>query len=108
LQEARAVATQGINLFRVLMTWLAPVMPGIAARAEQWLGAGTLSRWDATGVPLLGNRLGKYPQLASRLDPAVVQQLVIQQTAQPAAASDTGTKAAPAINNPAAATAKGA
>src|SRR5690606_24902924 len=34
-------------------------------------------------------RLGKYPQLASRLDPAVVQQLVIQQTAQPAAAMTT-------------------
>lgn len=87
LGEARAVATQAINLFRVLMTWLAPVLPGIAARAEGWLGAGTLSRWDAVREPLLGSALGKYPQLASRLDPALVQQLVIQQPAAPAAAS---------------------
>src|SRR5690606_25003672 len=37
LEEARAVATQGINLFRVLMTWLVPVLPGVAERAEAWL-----------------------------------------------------------------------
>src|SRR5690606_1820045 len=42
LEEARSVATQGINLFRVLMTYLAPVMPGIAAKAEGWLGAGAV------------------------------------------------------------------
>ncbi len=38
IAEAAAVATQAINLFRVLMTYLAPVLPGIAAKAAQWLG----------------------------------------------------------------------
>jgi methionyl-tRNA synthetase len=85
LDEARAVATQGINLFRVLMTWLAPALPGIAARAEEWLGAGTLARWDGIRTPLLDQALGKYPQLAMRLDPAIVNQLVIQQSASVAA-----------------------
>ena len=93
LDEARAVATQGINLFRVLMTWLAPVMPGIAARAGEWLGEADPWRWDAVGTPLLGRRLGRYPQLASRLDPAVVQQLVMQQPAATAAATATGSTA---------------
>jgi methionyl-tRNA synthetase len=79
LDEARAVATQGINLFRVLMTWLAPVVPGIAAAAGGWLGQDSLASWDGPRMPLLGTTLGKYPQLAARLDPAVVQQLVIQQ-----------------------------
>jgi methionyl-tRNA synthetase len=83
LEEARAVATQGINLFRVLMTWLAPVMPGIAAKTEEWLGAGVLARWDGIRAPLLDRPLGKYPQLAARLDPAVVQQLTVQQPAAP-------------------------
>jgi methionyl-tRNA synthetase len=85
LEQARSVATQGINLFRVLMTWLTPVLPGISERAEQWLGAGTLSSWSGVDTPLLGSRLGKYPQLATRLDPQVVKQLVVQQPAQPAA-----------------------
>ncbi len=77
LEEARAVATQAINLFRVLMTYLAPVMPGIAAKAEGWLGAGTFARWDGVAQPLLGTPIGKYPQLAARVDPAVVKQLIV-------------------------------
>jgi methionyl-tRNA synthetase len=81
LEAARAVATQGINLFRVLMTYLAPVLPGIAARAGQWLGSGTLASWQGVATPLLGTALGKYPQLATRLDPALVKQLVLTQPA---------------------------
>lgn len=74
--EARDVATQGINLFRVLMTYLAPVLPGIAAQAAEWLGPEALAHWDGIRRPLLGSAIGRYPQLASRLDPAVVGQLV--------------------------------
>ncbi|MEO8314755.1 MAG: methionine--tRNA ligase [Pseudomonadota bacterium] len=74
--EAAAVATQGINLFRVLMTYLAPVLPGIAARAADWLGVDTFARWDGVRTPLLARPLGKYPLLAARVDPAVVKQLV--------------------------------
>jgi methionyl-tRNA synthetase len=88
LEDARAVATQAINLFRVLMTYLAPVMPGIAARAAGWLGEGSLSRWNAVRQPLLGIALGKYPQLAARVDPAVVKQLIASApTASPAVAT---------------------
>jgi methionyl-tRNA synthetase len=83
LEAARAVATQGINLFRVLMTWLAPVMPGIAARAESWLGAGVLSDWNAVAKPMLRNPIGKYPQLATRLDPKVVNLLIASAPAAP-------------------------
>ena len=85
LQDARAVATQAINLFRVLMTWLSPVLPGIAAKAESWLGAGTLSRWDGIREPLLGTELGKYPQLAARVDPVVVKQLIATAPSAPVA-----------------------
>jgi methionyl-tRNA synthetase len=88
LEEARAVATQAINLFRVLMTYLAPVMPGIAAKAEGWLGVGTFARWDGVAQPLLGKPIGKYPQLAARVDPAVVKQLI-------ATTPDAATAAAP-------------
>jgi methionyl-tRNA synthetase len=79
IAEAAAVATQAINLFRVLMTYLAPVLPGIAARAGEWLGADVLPRWDSVQAPLLARPLGKYPQLATRVDPAVVKQLIATQ-----------------------------
>ncbi|MEO8307426.1 MAG: methionine--tRNA ligase [Pseudomonadota bacterium] len=80
LDEARAVATQGINLFRVLMTWLAPVMPGIAANAAQWLGCSASQAWHSVDEPLLGAAIAKYPQLAARLDPVIVKQLVAAPT----------------------------
>jgi methionyl-tRNA synthetase len=76
LAEAGAVATQAINLFRVLMTYLAPVLPGIAGKAAQWLGADAFARWDGVRSPLLARPLGKYPLLATRVDPVVVKQLV--------------------------------
>jgi methionyl-tRNA synthetase len=97
IEEARAVATQGINLFRVLMTWLAPVLPDIATKAGQWLGADSLSRWEGTAQPLLDRPLAPYPQLAARLDPLVVRQLVVQQAATaPPAAPALATATAPA------------
>jgi methionyl-tRNA synthetase len=78
-QAAADVATQAINLFRVLMMYLAPVLPGIAAATTSWLGPKALQHWDDISQPLLGLPIGKYPQLAARVDPAVVQQLVAQQ-----------------------------
>jgi methionyl-tRNA synthetase len=93
LDEARNVATQAINLFRVLMTYLAPVMPGIAARAAGWLGEDSLDGWDAVRQPLLGIALGKYPQLAARVDPAIVKQLIASPpSAAPAPAGNTQEK----------------
>ena len=87
LTEAQAVATQAINLFRVLMTYLAPVLPGIAARAASWLGAEAFARWSGVRQPLLDTPIGKYPQLAARVDAAVVKQLVVSApTASPAIA----------------------
>ncbi|HXC58028.1 MAG TPA: methionine--tRNA ligase, partial [Steroidobacteraceae bacterium] len=88
LAEAQAVATQAINLFRVLMTYLAPVLPGIAARAAGWLGADAFAHWNGVQQPLLDLPIAKYPQLAARVDPAVVKQLVVSApSAPPTAAS---------------------
>ena len=87
--EALAVATQGINLFRVLMVYLAPVLPDTACKAAGFLGA-PLSRWDEIAQPLLGTPLAPYEPLAQRLDPKVVAELV---EAPPAVAA---TAAAPA------------
>jgi methionyl-tRNA synthetase len=92
-EEALAVATQAINLFRVLMTYLAPVLPDIAAKAAAWLGAGALDHWDGVAEPLLGRALGPYPQLAARIDPATVKRLVEPPSPVPpatAAAAATG------------------
>jgi len=73
--EVIAVATQGINLFRVLMVYLAPVLPQMACKAAAFLGA-PLARWDEIDQPLLGTPLANYEPLALRLDPKQVSALV--------------------------------
>ncbi len=73
--EVQAVATQALNLFRMLMAWLKPVMPEMATRAEAFLGA-PIRHWDDATQPLLGARIQPYEPLASRLDLALVNKLV--------------------------------
>lgn len=102
-EAVRAIATQGINLFRVLMIYLAPVLPQMAEAAGKFLGA-PLNAWQAAASPLLGSALAPYQPLAQRLDPAVVFKLVASEPAiAPAKASATRTApaksaaAAPAV-----------
>ncbi len=73
--EVQAVCTDGINLFRVLLLYLKPVLPAMAARAEVFLGAGPLS-WTDAGRPLLGRTIGTYEPLITRVDPAAVARMV--------------------------------
>ncbi len=73
--EVQAVCTQGINLFRVLMAYLKPVMPQTAERAEAFLGA-RIAHWRDVETPLLGSMINEYSPLATRVDAAGVQKLV--------------------------------
>ena len=72
--ELQAVVTQGVNLFRVLITYIAPVLPRIAADAETFLRS-KLS-WQDTGTPLLGERVEKFKPLAGRIQAKALQALV--------------------------------
>ncbi|MEO8016189.1 MAG: methionine--tRNA ligase [Pseudomonadota bacterium] len=73
--EVLAVCTQGINLFRVLMSYLAPVMPQMAEKAGKFLRI-SFADWNAVATPLLNRPIETYEPLAVRLDPKVVAELV--------------------------------
>jgi len=73
--EVRAIATQGINLFRALMIYLAPVLPLMAEAAGRFLGS-PLNAWSGAQTPLQGSALQPYQALANRLDPLIVASLV--------------------------------
>ena len=77
LQAGRVVdvCTQGINLFRALMVYLKPVVPGLAERAEEFLNAAPLE-WNDAGTPLLDHRLRKFRSLLERVPPKEVQAMV--------------------------------
>jgi methionyl-tRNA synthetase len=74
------------------------VLPGIAAKAAEWLGADVFTHWDGVRTPLLAQPLGKYPQLAARVDPAIVRQLVATPATAAQAASNPSPPGKPVIS----------
>jgi len=94
--EVQAVCTQGINLFRVLMAYLKPVLPETAAQAEAFLGA-PIAHWRDVEKPLVGSLINEYRPLATRVDATAVKDLV--ETTMPP--TETAPPAAPAAATPA-------
>ncbi|PKQ80803.1 methionine--tRNA ligase [Aeromonas sobria] len=72
--QLQEVCSVGINLFRVLMAYLKPVMPLLAERAEAFLGE-TLS-WDGVALPLSNHQLAPFKALFSRIEPTKVEAMV--------------------------------
>ncbi|HMH30094.1 MAG TPA: methionine--tRNA ligase [Steroidobacteraceae bacterium] len=73
--EVQSVCTQALNLFRVLMIYLEPVLPSMAARARSFFQEPGWT-WAAAATPLLSTSINPYEALAVRLDPKSVARLV--------------------------------
>ena len=98
--EVQGVCTLGLNLFRTLMIYLAPVLPDMAAKSAHFFGESGWT-WSSAATPLLGTSIRPYESLATRLDPKAVANL-IEPVALDAAASP-ATPAAAVAAPPAAA-----
>jgi len=70
----QAVATQGINLFKVLMTYMKPVLPRVASDAEAFLRCELA--WNEVAAPLLNARINKFKALTQRIQPKTLKALV--------------------------------
>jgi methionyl-tRNA synthetase len=73
--EIQAVCTQGLNAFRSLIIMLKPVLPGIAAAAEAFLGEEDL-HWADLERPLLGRGIEPFKPLLKRVDPKAVSAML--------------------------------
>ncbi len=77
LEEVHQVCSTGINLFRVLMTWLAPVIPFTARKAESFLQV-DLNDWFAIEQPLLNHTINKFKPLINRIEPETLEKIIEQ------------------------------
>jgi methionyl-tRNA synthetase len=98
--EVQEVCTQGLNLFRVLMIYLQPVLPQMAEKAQRFFQEASWT-WAHAAKPLLSTRINPYEPLAVRLDAKIVARLVEPETSPlpdsvpgRGGASDTATLAA--------------
>lgn len=83
--DLQAICSMGINLFRVLMTYLKPVLPSLSERAEAFLQ--TELSWDSLSQPLTNHRVGTFKALFNRIDIAQVQGMVDASKEEAAAAA---------------------
>ncbi|PLW66734.1 methionine--tRNA ligase [Pseudohalioglobus lutimaris] len=95
--EVHEVCSVGINLFRVLMTYLKPVLPAMAEKSESFLN--TSLDWTSLDAPLVDHELSAFKPLIQRIDLKNVEAMVeSSKTAEPAKTAP-APKAAPALES---------
>ena len=67
LPEVQAICSMGLNLFRLLITYLKPVLPRMAEASELFLNCEPLT-WDSPNSPLLNHDIRPFTPLLQRVD----------------------------------------
>jgi methionyl-tRNA synthetase len=73
--EVQTVCTQGINLFRAIITYLKPVLPQLANDAESFLNAGEL-QWSSVNTPLLNHTIAPFKALMTRVEQPLIEAML--------------------------------
>ena len=71
-QQVHDICTMGINLFRVLMAYLKPVLPETAIQAEAFLNIAPM-HWAELATPLLNHDINKFKPLMTRIESDKIQ-----------------------------------
>ncbi|MBX3705399.1 MAG: methionine--tRNA ligase [Pseudomonadales bacterium] len=73
--DVQAVCTQGLELFRILMIYLKPILPAMAEASEAFLAVAPFT-WRDLDTPLTEHRINPFKPLVARMDMADVEQLL--------------------------------
>ncbi|MDB4802845.1 methionine--tRNA ligase, partial [bacterium] len=94
--ELKDICTVGLNLFRQVIIYLAPVLPGVKLKTEDLLNS-KIDNWNDAQTPLLGVTIGKFQHMMKRVDEKKVQ-LMVEESKDESAAAQTA-EAAPTFND---------
>ncbi|MFA0811179.1 methionine--tRNA ligase [Microbulbifer epialgicus] len=64
--EVLTICSQGVNMFRALITWLAPVLPNTAQKAAEFLNSEL--DWKSAITPLTDHEIKKFKPLLQRVE----------------------------------------
>jgi methionyl-tRNA synthetase len=78
-QLAREICTIGLNLFRQLAVYLAPVLPQLARQTSELLGE-PIVRWEQSKQPLVGTKVNRFEHMMKRVERAVVDAMISAST----------------------------
>ena len=74
-QEVHEVTSLAINLFRVLMTYLKPVLPEMAKSSEVFLNIDSLN-WEDIKSPLTSHHINKFKPLMTRIEDEQLEAMI--------------------------------
>jgi methionyl-tRNA synthetase len=70
--QVQQICTQGLNLFRLLIIYLKPVIPRTAENSEQFLNIPPLT-WEDSRFPLLDHTINRFKPLLTRVENKQIQ-----------------------------------
>ena len=76
--EVCDIASMGINLFRVLIIYLKPVLPDLAKRTEEFLNIKPLL-WSDIQNPLVNHRINRFKPLLMRIEESDIAKIFTQE-----------------------------
>jgi methionyl-tRNA synthetase len=82
-EEVLAVCTTAINVFRLLMIYLKPVLPALATKAEAFLKVAPLA-WQDNQTLLLDHAIAPFEPLMQRIEKSQVDALIEAPAPEPA------------------------
>jgi len=74
-KEVHEITSLAINLFKVLMTYLKPVLPEMAKRSEEFLNVDSLN-WSDIESPLTNHKINEFKALMTRIEDEQIDQMV--------------------------------
>ncbi len=69
------ICSLGLNLFRVLVNYLKPVLPHLAKKAEDFLQTGEMV-WSSTEKPLLDHPINRFRPMLKRIEADTVKRMI--------------------------------
>ncbi|HTQ98681.1 MAG TPA: methionine--tRNA ligase [Candidatus Acidoferrum sp.] len=101
-KQVQDICSVGLNLFRLLMIYLKPVLPAMTQQVEAFLQIAPL-QWSDAQTLLLGHKIGAFSPLMTRVDPAAVAAMIEASKDSLAAAQEKKTVDSPLAKEPIAA-----
>ena len=74
-KELQSICTTGINLFRLLIIYLKPVLPNVAIKTEKFLNIEPL-KWEDTQTTLLNHQINKFETLMIRVEKEKIEAII--------------------------------
>ncbi len=74
-QQLHEVCSVGINLFRVLIAYLKPVLPAVSEQAEQFMRCDVLG-WPDSLEPLTSHRVSRFKPLLTRVEISAIEGMI--------------------------------